>query len=198
MKGTEFEKIVIQAMDREEKAGRCTMCRYGVQAVHFQKGGSLQTQAIQSLPDFEGVLPPLARQFTFDAKVCSTSSFDMTAFRDTVKKNKVRQFRHLLKRARFGAIAFFLIHFPERKLKTKTDLEQTWAFPVHENHPLWQRFESGETTSITRVDCEEYATKVEWTTPPGCMKPRPDVLSAILRIADELETTKGYRGKEEA
>ena len=79
---------------------------------------------------------------------------------------------------------FLTLHFTPRELKTRTEPAQTWAFPVHGDHPLWVAFDRAETKRITRADCEEYAELIEWNCLPGGRTPRPDILSAILRLAD--------------
>lgn len=177
--GKEFEHHCIQRMDWEHQRHHCLMGRYGVQGT-FIDG---KWQPMQSLPDFEGVLPPNGRQFIFDAKVCSQASFDMAKFRPGQKENKARQLDHLLKRATYGAICFFLIHWNARQLKTKSEPEITWAFPVHPAHPFWERFCAGETTSINRLDCDEYAVPVPWNAPQGCRVERPDILHAVTVLA---------------
>jgi penicillin-binding protein-related factor A (putative recombinase) len=169
MKAKEFEEVCLYRLRQEEKLGRATMGRYGVQA-SFRDG---KWEPIQSLPDFEGVLPPRARHFTFDCKVCGKASFPLDE-----SKFKRRQLKHLLLRNRFGAITFLLIHFTERKLKKSIEPEATWAFPVGDT-AFWQAFDRGECKSISRADCEEYAVRVAWNVLPGGRTPRPDIVSAI-------------------
>lgn len=173
MKAKDFEEIVLYRMRQCEERGECTMGRYGVQGVYLDG----EWKPIQSLPDFEGVLPPLGRQFVFDAKVCSQASFPLDD-----DKFKRRQLRHLVTRDRFGAIAFLLLHFPMRQLKTKTDEAATWAFPVSADHPVWRAFDAGEVKRLTREACEEYAVRVPWNLLPGGRTDRPDVLSAVKEL----------------
>ncbi len=210
MKAKEFEEIVLYRARQEEELGRCTMGRYGVQG-SYSKGKPLNVDYFQgrfeaakknqipeclkeliaavkesvdgwrphqSLPDFEGVLKPRAQQFVFDAKVCNQASFPL----DSESKSQSRQLRHMLTRAEFGAVCFYLIHFPERVLSKSIDPEQTWAFPISASHPFWQAFDRGESKRITRADCEEYAVLVAWNCLPGGRTPRPDILSAIYEL----------------
>lgn len=135
-------------------------------------------QPMDSYPDFDGVTAPAGRQFTCDAKVCNQASFPL----DAESKSLSRQLRHMMERDRFGVIAFYLIHFPERALATKTDPEATWAFPVSGEHPFWIQFERAEVKRITRQDCEAYAVPVAWNTLPGHHKPLPDIVTAVHQL----------------
>lgn len=166
MNGKQFEKLVQLQMDREDRRGNATMSRCGVHAVFIQGKWS----PIDSLPDFEGVLPG-GRQFVFDAKVCSQASFPLDD--DKLKK---RQLRHLKKRDHYGAIAFLLIHFPERKLATRTDPELTVAFPVSDDHEFWRRVDSGEVKRLSRDEAMEFGVLVRWT---DDVKTKPDLLPAV-------------------
>jgi penicillin-binding protein-related factor A (putative recombinase) len=170
----EFEDVCLVRMQAEEKRGNATMSRCGVQ-VSMVNGELVR---IPSFPDFEGVLPG-GRQFVFDCKCCNASKLQIDDY-----KFKDRQLRHMLKRAKFGAICFVLIHWTERQLVTRTDPTVTWAFPVDPAHPFWQAVDRGEIKSITREDCEEHGALVVWNTFPREHKPRPDVLAAIKQLAE--------------
>ena len=174
MNSKDFENICLMRMRAHEERGEATMSRYGVQANMIDG----KWTPVSSLPDFEGLIPD-GRQFITDCKVCGAASFALDE-----DKFKRRQLRHMLTRARFGAICFLTLHFTPRELKTRTEPAQTWAFPVHGDHPLWVAFDRAETKRITRADCEEYAELIEWNCLPGGRTPRPDILSAILRLAD--------------
>lgn len=173
MKAKEFEDVCLYRMRQEEELGRATMSRYGVQG-NFIDGA---WQPVQSLPDFEGLIEG-GRQFITDCKVCGAASFPLDD-----DKFKRRQWRHMVTRSRFGAVCFLLIHFSERELKTRTEPAETWAFPVMLPHPFWNEFDAGSAKRITRQDCEEYAVKVEWNTLPGGRTTRPDVLAAVIALA---------------
>jgi len=207
MKSKEFEEICLYRMRQEEDRGNATMGRYGVQG-SFLKGKPMPPLSVycdrirrsedmgmvlhdlveaaaisrdgwqpnESLPDFEGVIK--GHQFITDAKVCNAASFPL----DFESKSKSRQLAHMLKRAKFGCTCFYLIHFPERVLKTRTDPEVTYAFPIHPDHPFWEAFERGEKKRITREDCEADAIEVEWNVLPGGNKPRPDIVFAVLLL----------------
>lgn len=169
----QFEDDCLERMRKEEARGNATMSRCGVQ-VSMVNGELVR---IPSLPDFDGVLMG-GRAFCFDAKVCGQSKLDINDV-----KFKARQLRHLLTRGRFGAISFVLIRWTSRALKTRTDPDVTWAFPVHPEHPFWQAVDRGEIKSITREDCEEHGYLCPWDTLPGERKPRPNVLIVIESMA---------------
>lgn len=178
MNGKEFEQHCLYRLDWEQAQGRCCAGRYGVQGTLIDG----KWAPVSSLPDIEGVLPS-GRQFIFDAKVCSQASFDMAKFRPGTRESKARQLDHLMRRSKFGAITFFLIHFPERQLVKRHDPAATWAFPVMQQHQFWDRFYANETTTITRADCNEHAAAVEWNAPGSCRTERPDILSAVNELA---------------
>lgn len=182
MNGKDFETICLARMQKEEEAGRATMGRYGVQASmrKDEATGEMIWSPIHSLPDFEGLLCRSGRQFVFDAKVSGEASFKIRE----EARSQSRQLAHMMKRARFGAICFYLVHFKERVLKKRTDDAQTWAFPVHPDHPFWAGFERGESRSITRLEFQEHGVLVPWNVSPGGRTERPDILDAILRLAE--------------
>lgn len=177
--GKEFERRILYQLDVHVKGLACHAGRYGVQGVFTKDSatGQLNWRPIQSLPDFEGVLPPFGRQFVFDAKVCSGASFPL---RDD--KFEKRQKKHLYSRSRMGCITFLLIHFQERELKKGTQESLTVAFPVFPEHSFWMRVDSGEEKRISRSDAEIYGVPVEWTDGPG--RPRPLILEAVMRLAE--------------
>lgn len=211
LKGKDLEELCIYRMQCEEAAGLATMSRYGVQGSYtyantgrngtpnyadvaltvgvdtekvrniFQyfgpeKQNQMVWQPMQSLPDFEGILIG-GMQFCFDAKVCSQASFPLGE--STMKQ---RQLKHLKKRARFGAICFFLIHFNERRLVTKRSPTRTITFPVRPDHPFWEAHERGEVKRITEQDAELYGIRVEWNVAAGKKKTSPDILAAITEM----------------
>lgn len=142
-------------------------------------------QPIRSLPDFCGILAGSGRAFDIECKVCGSASLSLHD-----EKLKKRQLAYLLKRSRFGAVSILLIHFSERKLASRTDEPQTWAFPVAPDHDFWQAFERGEVKSISRSDCEEYAVLVPWNCLPGGRTPRPDILQAVYALAARKSALK--------
>lgn len=212
MKGTDFEKICVYRMEQEHELKRAIMGRYGTQSItigekpldvdgwcdRLRRGPvnlslvqkfiqeardtGRHVQAMQSNPDFEGLLPPHGRQFVFDSKVCSQASFPL----DKESRNQSRQLNHLLDRDEYGAVCFYLIHFPERSLVRATEPEQTWAFPVSRRHPFWLKFGRGEVKRVSRSDCHEYAVSVEWNCLPGKKKESPDIVMAIYELAAKL------------
>jgi penicillin-binding protein-related factor A (putative recombinase) len=143
---------------------------------------------IQSYPDFEGVLMG-GRQFIIEAKVCNAASFPLDD-----DKFKARQYRHLTRRAKFGAISLIVLHFPVRQLKKSLTPALTVAIPVHPDLPLWEAFDRGEVKRITRTDCELHGLEVLWTIPDRCRRPVPDILAAIERVADDRSASPSTRG----
>ena len=66
-----------------------------------------------------------------------------------------------------------MIHWNERQLKTKSEVAETWWFPIHYEMKFWHEFKSAEVRRITRADCREYGTEVTW------QKNKPDVLTTL-------------------
>lgn len=147
-----------------------TLSRYGVQGVTF--GG--KTILVPSLPDLEGVLAPSGRQFIIECKVVSGASFPLAD--DHFRQ---RQFAHLEKRARFGALCFVLIHFNERKLATKHDAAMTVAVPVSPLMCFWDNYASGAIRSLSRGEAASIGYIVPWAIPPRCRKALPDLMSFL-------------------
>ncbi len=171
LKGKELEALLLEAAKREESAGRLTMSRYGVQGVTF--GG--KTILVPSLPDFEGCLPG-GRQIIIEAKCCQGSAFPLADdhFRD-------RQYRHMATRARFGALAFLVIHFAERYLKTTgTDPGMTVAVPVDEQMQFWMAYTNREARTLSRSEATTIGTIVPWNVPKGCRKPLPNLMAFLM------------------
>lgn len=212
MKGTDFEKLCVYRMEQEQELKRAIMGRYGTKSItigekpldveswcaRLRRGPvnvgvidqlvkdaretGRRTQAMESNPDFEGLLPPRGRQFVLDAKVCSQASFPL----DKESKSQSRQLLHMLDRDEYGAVCFYLIHFPQRTLVKSVEPSQTWAFPVSRQHPFWRKFHRGEAKRISRADCQEYAVPVEWNCLPGKQKETPDIVMAIYELAAKL------------
>jgi len=169
LKGKELEALLMEAAEREEKAGRLTMGRYGVHGVIF--GG--KTSLIPSLPDFEGVLAD-GRQFILEAKCCNGASFEL---RDD--KFKGRQYKHMALRARFGVRSWLLIHFAERRLTTRIDAGMTVAVPVNPGLAFWRAYEEGTARSLSRDAAQDLGVLVPWRTPDRCRKALPDLFSFL-------------------
>lgn len=168
--GREFEKLIVEQCAIYEKCNVACIGRYGVQATRSRD----EWVILSSLPDFEGdCYKPRQEHVIFDAKVCSQASFGLSKYRNEVRGARRRQLNHMFKRDRFGAKCFFLIHWNERKLKSRIDYAITYRFPVSLHMVFWKLFEAGEVKSITRDDCETYGLPVEWT---GDRKLRPDFL----------------------
>jgi penicillin-binding protein-related factor A (putative recombinase) len=177
LKGVELESEVLKAIKEDSEL---TGNRYGVMVAVDQDG---LLRRIKSYPDLEGVVRG-GLQFVVECKVCSSSSIQLAARIERDKSSK--QLKHLLERAEFEAITFYMIHFNERVLKTKTEQAVTYAFPVHPNHPFWERFVVGDEWKINRDICNLYGQKIEWIVPPRCRKARPDFHKTILKIDNNL------------
>jgi len=182
LKAKEFEELIMDAADREQRAGRMTMGRYGTQASVFNG----KTIMLQSLPDFEGVLAT-GRQFIIEAKTCSQASFPLTP-----SSIKPRQVSHMLERARFGVPCFVLIHFNMRVVRPHPQPGVTVALRVDDSNPRWQAFideaaaakrekrNMRDQGSISRDLAQDIGQRVRWHIPKGCRKALPDLMSMIL------------------
>lgn len=180
LKGKELETLTLEAAKRLESSGVLTLFRYGVQGVTF--GG--KTILYPSLPDFGGVLQG-GRLFNIEAKCVAGSSFPLASdhFRD-------RQYSHMTRCARLGALSFILIHFAARRLLRVSEPAMTVAVPVDEQMQFWRAYECGEARSLSRDYALTIGLIVPWTVPKGCRKPLPclsSFLNASLSHGDERE-----------
>lgn len=171
--GKAFEKLLVEQHQVYRQNRQASVGRYGVQVSIL---GDDKTVVMQSLPDFEGV-DAFGRQYIFDAKVCSQSSFGLAKYRFETRGARRRQLSHMLERSGYGVKCGFLIHWNARELKTRSEGVETFWFPVHPRMIFWKEFESGERKSINRKDCEEYGFRVNWSTKSRGTKLRPDWLA---------------------
>lgn len=181
LRSNELEDRMDKAFDAESKRGGMDVGRYGVKSYTIPNASSpygFETRAIQSYPDFEGVLPG-GRQLITDAKVCSQASFSLSE-----SNLKPAQRDHMLRRGKMGAISFITIHFNKRSLATKTVDAVTVAVPVSPKHPIWKEFLEGARKSITPETAMEIGVVIQWNTPPRCRYPRPDMRTAIMELAE--------------
>jgi penicillin-binding protein-related factor A (putative recombinase) len=181
MTGKEFEALLARQFMAYREKGLASISRYGVQAIRTSPSDII---TIKSLPDFEGLIEGIDKQVIFDAKVCSQASFDLHPFRD----RKRRQLEHMLERSRYGATCGFLIHWPERQLKTKSVPATTCWFPVQYKHPFWDAFESAEVRRLNRSDCEHYGHDVTWT------GNRLNLLKLFKRLGEDDGRTEAEQG----
>ena len=179
LKGSEFETLIVEQNAIYEDAGIACIGRYGVQAARMKDEWIIQS----SLPDFEG---PLAEglHITFDAKVCSQASFSWSPYRSMTRGAKSRQLKHMIRRSRFKAKCFFLFHWNERVMKTKTVPAATFVLPVLHNFDYWDKVESGEIGSINIDDCNRIGIEVEWTKRDRGTKYRPDYLTSLVGFSE--------------
>jgi len=200
MKGKDFEKIVLERLRDEAREAKCHFTRYGVQASimagdnggtggpsGFARGRG-QVVTTPSYPDIEGAVRALGgRHVVFDCKVESGSSFSLGNYRRSPGQpragSREKQLTHMLNRSAVGGICFFLIRWSRRQLATKDYPLAHFAFPVHRDLQFWDDFEAGDRNSITRDDCEELGVSVEWNVRDRERTPRPDVLAAIMQLA---------------
>lgn len=185
--GKQFEELVVYRLNQYREDGFGSFHRPGVHAVAQERfaDGSVRARLIQSLPDFQGVFGRPQREAVFDCKVCSAASFEMSKYRMETKGAKSRQLKFMYERAAFGSLCFFLLHWNERKLKTKTDPARTYAIPVDIDHPFWRMFEEGSEKGLSRSQCEEYGITVSWITIGKERTARPDLqqlLQAVVSI----------------
>lgn len=174
----EFEEDVI----RFGKSNRYPVhiVRNGVMASMF-KG---KTTVMRSLPDFEGCLmlsdgPGMPNQvipFVCDAKVCRTGSMDNFTRKGDSSYN---QLRYMMRKASVGEVCGFLIYYPERALKTRTDAPGTFWFPVHPSHTFWRDVKAGQVTVIPRHVAQKFGILVPWVSRGGTAEPVPDVAYAV-------------------
>jgi len=159
--GSEFESVVSKRMDKYRDAGVADIRKSGVAAFYTSSGWQVQ----QSRPDFEGIMQgPVP--IVFDCKACSGHSFGLSKYQmhtSGKKESRRYQLEYMFDKASYGVVAFFLIHWNPRELKTKAAEAVTYAFPVHREMRFWDKFERGEIKSISRDDCDEYGHRVSWT-----------------------------------
>ncbi len=172
--GATFERLITARNAEYFRYGQAHVVKCGVNAVRTKR----EWLVIPSYPDFEGVTSG-GRQFVFDAKVCSQSSFALDKYRNETRGARARQLRHMLHRSRFAVPAFFLLHWNPRQLTTRRLPAATYAFPVSGQLEFWQQFAAGAVRSLSRQDCTELAVPVAWTCAGRSGTPRPDYLTAI-------------------
>lgn len=177
--GAELEDLVVEQCSNYERAHLACIGRYGVQAARTQTDWVI----MQSLPDFEG---PLASgvHVVFDVKACSQASFSWDKYRSETRGSRSRQLRHMLKRSRFGAKCFFLMHWNERALTKRVVPARTFVLPVQHDFDYWDKVEGGEVKSITIDDCNTLGVEVEWTKQDRGTKYRPDFLPSLLGFGE--------------
>lgn len=180
--------------------------RYGVQATvrpSHTTPGAMETQLMQSLPDFEGMCRchdaeregamNAFNHVIFDAKVCSAASFPWNKYRSETRGPRSRQLKHMLRRSRFGARCFFLFHWNERSLAKRIIPARTFVFPVSYLDDYWDRVESLEVKSLSLSDCEEKGVEVEWVlNNKQSRKYRPDFLG--LKKLESMSQTGSVSG----
>lgn len=171
LSGKKFEELVLFRARKLEKKGILTLSRYGVQASFVDK----EWRPIDSYPDFDGCIAPHGRELIAECKVSSSNTLDFTQ-----SKAKAKQIEHMILRANFGAACYLLVHFNERRLKTRTDPAATYAVPVHERHPFWGGYLRKEEKNLTRQQAELYGVPIEWNLwSPQATKPTPDISALV-------------------
>ena len=185
--GQQFERLILSRAAIEGRAGKYTLGRYGTITVRVAGRWS----PVPSLPDFEGIQAERGSQFIFDAKVCSQAAFPLSG--GTSRSFFSRQYSHLIRRSRFGALTFILLHFNARTLKTKSEPAGTFLIPVVEGMTLWKRYDDGWLRTLTRDLSSKYGISVSW----GLASPRtrlvtPDFYTAICSFASD-DTEKYYQ-----
>lgn len=194
--GKAFEDIIVPRLATLKTQRLACIDRPGVHAITIRRfeDGTVQARLIASLPDFQGVFGRPGREVIFDLKVCSQPAFDLSKYRIETRGARSRQLRHMLDRSQFGSVCFFLIHWNERKLKTKFEPAITYAFPVCESSDFWNGFEAGTEKSIRRTHCETHGVEVPWTTVGQERTARPDVMFAFEKLAKRLHVDAHIHG----
>lgn len=185
LSGSEFEEHINFRLARYEEAGLISAGKYGVMT-GYRFDANLKMMVLQrvpSLPDYEGVVKG-GRQFIFDAKVCSKSSFAWGPYRLDIKGARCRQLKHLMERAKFGVVCFFLFHWTKREGKTFAELPETWAVPVHHDQEYWRLVAGGDIKSLNRGDCKLLGVRVPWMKPQGKRRFVMDLSVVIPGLGD--------------
>lgn len=180
LKGSEFEKLIVEQNALYERENIASIGRYGVQSSQrpdMRQPGGWEVVQIKSLPDFEGTTID-GYHIIFDAKAVTAASFSWSKYRSETRGAHSRQLRHMLKRSKFGANCFFLFHWNQRDLVKKSIPAETYVVPVKHDDDYWHQIESLEVRSITIDDCRERGVPVQWTTSDRGRKFRPDFLDA--------------------
>lgn len=179
LSGKEFEELILYRGRQMNDAGAWHLVRYGVQVSQMKDPdtGAFRLQPIASLPDFEACIAPRGRQIVFEAKVCTQPSYAIKAEND----RKERQLRHLLQRAKCGALCFLVIHFNERVMKTKHDEPFTAAIRIEPDSEFLMDVLAGGTKMLTRTDAMLNGVLIPWNTfGQRGRKQTPD-LSVLIR-----------------
>ena len=183
--GKALEQILVARHNEYKQANLASIGRYGVQCTQIGPNRSDIVQ-IKSLPDFEGLKREkhyeFGRHVIFDSKACSQASFNLNEYRKESKGSKRRQLTHVLARSEYGAICFFLIHWNDRKLATKHEPPETFAFWIHSDSDFWLSFEAGEIKSFNRRHCVDYGTPIVWNRLGRARTSRPDWLAATANF----------------
>jgi len=177
--GKEFEELVIYRARQMNAAGEWHAGRYGVQVSMTRDPvtGVLTPQPLKSLPDFEAAIPPNGRQVVWETKVCSGASYRVS----TENQRKERQLKHLIDRAAMGCLCWLVVHFNERRLKTRTDEPFTVAIKVMPDSQLIADVLAAGTKSLSRSESRLYGRLIPWNTfGPQGRKKHPDLSMLML------------------
>jgi len=186
IKGKEFEALIIFRATKLEEQGFLTLGRYGTQVVMMNdEGGVPRWQPIPSLPDMEGVIAGTGRQIIIEAKVCSQASYPIY---QTGKKHP-KQIEHMLRRSKFGALCFLMVHFNGRDLKTKSEPAETFAIPVTSDSNFWREYENAERRTLTRGEADMYGIRIPWNLYSSRASRETPDLTYLLPDKPELKLT---------
>ena len=153
--GKEFEELLVYRAVIEAEKGTYVQARCGTMAVFIDKIWT----PVRSLPDFSLCLKEFGGQTgVFDCKVVSGSSYPLSG---GTHKSFKHQYKYMREHQRFGAIAFVLMHFNPRVMKTKTEDAFTVLIPIEDKEP-WASFDTSERHAISRHDAILYGLPVEW------------------------------------
>jgi penicillin-binding protein-related factor A (putative recombinase) len=187
--GRRFEQLIKRDGDRAERLNLYKICKYGLNINWVMKHrrckacGSMESSpepmALPSLPDFEGVFSD-GRGLIFEAKVSSGSGFQLA------QKDKLgtKQLQHLMDRSTWNEVTFLLVHFNRRQLTKSIQPAQTFAVPVHPNHPFWRRFKRGEEKTLNRQLARDHGVEVSWFLDKRTLV--PDLYAAMIELVHLL------------
>ncbi len=181
-RGREFEDLCLKRAAAEERLGRATMKRYGVQANYEPK--TKQFRPLSSFPDFDGNLTH-GKQFVFDAKVVAGPSMPMSD-----SNAPTRQRDHLLRKWRWGVPSFYLVHLLPRQLKKSQEAEMTIALPTDPEMDEWKAVVAGTKKSFDREELCRLGFIITWSTPPRARKKLPNFLPAVIHFVHRIRDTR--------
>ncbi|MEM9645616.1 MAG: hypothetical protein AAF989_11545, partial [Planctomycetota bacterium] len=195
--GNRFEQHCLDRLVNEGKAGKGQFNRYGVQVRITGEDpltGQPILQSVKSFPDIEGLLAT-GTQAIFDCKVCSDTSLDLSRYRigDEKSGSKEKQLRHMVEKADYGAVCGFVVHWNDRKTKSKAEPSETFWFPVHRQIPFWIQFWRLEIKRLNRDHCRELGVPVRWNKLTSRSRASPDLYEVMNNLDQRSQPKRAPR-----